>query len=248
MPIIPELSPNYPRTIPAAGPALRPPSGTPPAARRLARRAIGIEALVQWAYGTERVHRRDQENYGEPIHRACLDIPHEFLELGVRVDRSARTGAPGEHVSVDDDARAVHGRVAAMGRAGALIITHGAAFTRPDWSARTARLEPLYRDIYDDSGRLTDQSPIVRVWQGRKRQPYCPLRVVDTAALEDWGRATYDAWWAALDRLRRALAVGPPLVRFEVIPAMPPFRPWLRPVVKHSDDRCKKELDTVICA
>lgn len=193
------------------------------------KKAVSVERLLQWAYGTELVR-------GMP---AWGDTPG-----------GGSSGAPGR--GCHDDALTVDQVVSQLSDEGALLLrSHALMGNRPDVKRR--RFVPVYvhksgiaecweahvadcgcrghADIckrpQDDTRRRHSDFPFYPPGWGPPsaggRVNYVPVRCVDAGP----SHVTYVTWWAALKVIRDVFAAAPArLLAHSVTDALPPAAPW----------------------
>jgi hypothetical protein len=178
---------------------------------------IAIEDLLDWAYRREKVHlARDPALMGL-MHRWSLgggrDSTDGVGEVMVSTSMNLGFEAPADAYAVAAMVSEVVGDSAAYG----LVLHHAKTGGRPDWVPH----------------------PVVTVEKGvpligrdaRNRRIVVGYAVSfhgDVPEILDEKRGKYDAWWNALDAVRKALRESSDSLKtYAVTEAMPPQKPWL---------------------
>lgn len=210
-----------------------------------ARRDIGIQALLEWAFRDECAQLDFDamgvraSGYGYASSTAAI-LQHE--QLGCRVDGGGRSDP-------HPDADVVAAAVAALpegcgGRRMAIWVAELArAGMVPDWMPGAApRVYPVdthtnrhgVRAKTDDAARLGASGWPAQARRNRKgvvvqeAVPYCPVVVRPSARDIARSRRSYLDWWGALLDLRGTFAAYGGLSSFAVTDAMPDRCPWQR--------------------
>jgi hypothetical protein len=203
---------------------------------RVAPVAIGIEALLHWAFGREHA-RLDFDDLGlSPLgygYVSSMVAIAEHEQLGCRVSGGGQSRP-------HDDAEAVAAAVAALprslgGRAMALSIAeHARAGTRPDAMIDVVqRYQPVSWTSRGAGGRrkgAVERLPRVSyVERGRVRlhdRPFVPVTLRPSAQEIAAKRRAWLAWWGALRDLRAGLSASGDLRGWVLTDEMPPRAPW----------------------
>lgn len=130
-----------------------------------ARPRVDIEWLLQWVYAKQLPHYGSLAGAGGG--------GGDLAALGTKVD-----GTGAGVWKCDADAEAIHVMVGRLPDPG-LIISHGAAMSRPDWRPGARhRFEPVWRDPPSIDAAYRPRRHVV-AYDGNRHELFCPVRQVD---------------------------------------------------------------------
>lgn len=198
------------------------------------KRAVSIQALLEWAYAVERVGasggavglleaERRAAGYGV-AGRSMTGALADQAALGARV--SGGGGLNHCHDDAELVDRVVGRMLSAVERG--LVVAHASARSAPDWmpSARH-RLEPV--KIYAHAATDRWRPEVVTTHPGRRGAvaAYCSLVERDAPETVARARAAYTTWREALYVVHGGLTMGGTgLTAYALLPVFPPDRPW----------------------
>jgi hypothetical protein len=219
-------------------------------------RAVSIERLVEWTFGTEKAQLEPTRKgrVAVPSHLGMGSSWHGMIQmavLGIRVDTSPAgatfLAAGRAHGDADAVAAVLAGLVATgeiEARAAHALVDHGRAGTRPTWMpGAVPRVVPRPHPntpgdadsgwVYNQHGRQA-RTEVVRTYpdvdkRGRPRQfesRVCPIAWAPTTQQIATAREHYLAWWTALHELRERLIEGRVLGAHTLTREMPEAMPW----------------------
>jgi hypothetical protein len=206
------------------------------------KRALGIFASLEWAFGTERAELDFDDLRGDGARPGVSGI-YVLMQrgaLGCQIDGGGKSRPA-------HDAEVIANAVAALpvqfgGRGMAVqIATLARAGARPDY-APNPRPRCAPRDVRGTKHgvfAVTEKIGTVEtLHRGRKVVHdllICPVTYCDTADEVAQVREGYTAWWLALDHLRAQLIAQGGFDKLVITDAMPPRRPWaVRPSLRQA--------------
>jgi hypothetical protein len=218
------------------------------------KKPIGVENLLQWAFGAEQAQL--DPDMAEPEYaRPGVDMIHVLIQrsiLGVKVDGSGPGLFGGRQVAWDADAVAavVAGALprrpgGGVGREAEMVAAYARAGTRPTWMpGAIPKVKPLEIATHGP-GRppLTVPANPAQfpggVWRpnmvkrkGRHRhEGYCTPIVYEPSPQQiASARAGYMVWWQSLHKVQEMLLSAPEMLKsHRVTRELPPASPWLEP-------------------
>lgn len=208
------------------------------AVREPIRRALPVQALLEWAFADECAQLDFDEEAGRAYDRLAVDPIWRMMrqaELGCRIDGGRHVGLEPRRAEDAELIAAVVARlpVAHGGRSMAVrVVELARARSAPDWmEGARPRVEPVtWRKNRHGwhAGSEVAATEWITTRHGRVRPyevRYCPVVVRPTAQQIAAARRGYLDWWGALLYLRADLAHAG-LQRHAVSKVMPPMTPW----------------------
>lgn len=188
--------------------------------------AVDVERLLHWAYGAQMVERFERVGL-HAIEAAAAGYEPRGVSgdgvgqlmaiehMGCRIDRGS--GLVGD--CVHPVALVVAAAVAALGEPGREVKRYAVAGTRPmTWRPPE---QPIRARVWVKEGKTAQVE-----YQGPGRKgAYCSVLIAWDKAREQWGRAHYAEWHAALGDLAWQLSTR--ALGFEVTGPEAPAEPWL---------------------
>jgi hypothetical protein len=208
---------------------------------RRAKRALGVQALLEWAFRVEKVQLElPERGRDDPVHVSdshgfgMEHVLYQRAQLGCRIDGGRYRSFSHPH----EDAEVVAAAVASLpdtfgGRRMAIRVAGLArAGLTPDWMpGAVPRCVPVEVTRNQHGERAaTIFVGVERVlsrgkWRSVELQA-CPVTWVPHPGQIEGARRAYDDWCQALGWIREALLAGNMLREFEVTEAMPKGKPW----------------------
>lgn len=172
------------------------------------KKALPVEWLLWWAYGTELVRGRE--------------VTGEEPEVAPGDTSRARGGV------CHDDALTIDLLVSQLAPdTAALVRDHAMAGTRPDWKPRARHRMAAVRWEYEGGARYAQVLTTHPSLDKRgKSYRFCPVIEVDRPDAISRVRRFYVHWFAGLEVIRNALRTHRILVDHDVTDALPPPIPW----------------------
>ena len=206
-------------------------------ARDTAPRAMGVRAILDWAFRAECVGLELPITEEAAIGRGYgVGSAQQMLTIGtqgVRVDYSG-AHTKGGH----EDAEVVSGVVSSAldPHTAVRVAEYARSGIEPDWMP--GAVPRLYPEA--TTQRRGQVTAVTKVWEvvtyrnPRRRKlvhrevRYCPCVWSPTPAQIERARANYEDWWHSLALVRDTLQATSQLRRHTVTDEMPPWRPWER--------------------
>lgn len=220
-------------------------STPPPPIAGKARKRIGIEKLLEWAFGAEKAQLDPPGTFADsqPFGVSTLYILQQRKLMGCRIDGGRGFIAP----AVAEDAETVAAVVAGAldWRMATLVAEYGRTGQRPIWLPDSEpKPEPRlgwFENQFTRRGKDEYAGPGVWVggWgrisqlsRGRKtvhESRIVPLTYSPSRQQIERTRADYMAWWSAIHAVREMLLAAPVLRDHELTGELPPSQPWNDP-------------------
>jgi hypothetical protein len=202
------------------------------------KRALGVQALLEWAFGVEKVQLELPEPEGVVRERYGFGLEYILMQrasLGCRIDGGRHKIGSYTHPDAEVVAACVAGLPDCLGgkRMAIRVAEMARAGLTPDWMPGVVpRCVPIETKRNQHGERAT--TIVVGTERVLSRGKWrivevlaCPVTFSPHPQQIDAERHAYDDWWQALDWVRDGLLSGGMLREVEVAAAMPKVRPWL---------------------
>jgi hypothetical protein len=206
---------------------------------RRVKRALGVQALLEWAFRVERAQLelpppKDvvEEGFGFGMEYVLM----QRAALGCKVDGGQHKMGSYTHADAEVIAATVAGMPDSLGgiRMAISVAEMARAGITPDWMpGAVPRCVPvdIKRNRHGDHAVSivvgTERVLISRKWRTIEVRA-CPVTWRPHPEQIASARRGYEDWWQALDWVRDGLIAGGMLRDVEVMVAMPKVRPWGR--------------------
>ena len=209
------------------------------AGRARVKRALGVQALLEWAFRVEQAQLElpvrlgiDEEGFGFGMEYVLI----QRAALGCNVDGGQHKMGSYTHADAEVVAATVAGMPDSLGgiRMAISVAELARAGMTPDWMpGAVPRCVPLETKQNQHGERSS--TIIVGIERVRTRGKWRTVEVL--ACPVTWrphpeqiaaARRGYEDWWQALDWVRDGLVAGRMLREVEVTAAMPKVQPWLK--------------------
>jgi hypothetical protein len=202
------------------------------------KRALGVQAILEWAFGVEKAQLELPEPEG--VFREGYGFGLEYIlmqhaALGCRIDGGRHKMGSYTHPDAEVIAATVAGLPDSLGgkRMALRVAELASAGLTPDWMPGVVpRCVPVETKRNQHGERAT--TIIVGTEHILSRGKWrtvevlaCPVTFSPHPQQIDAARCAYDHWWLALGWVRDGLIAGGMLREVEVTAAMPKVRPWL---------------------
>lgn len=204
-----------------------------------AKRALGVQAILEWAFRTEKARLElppPKDSSGESFGFGLEYVLLQRAELGCRVDGGQHKIGSYTHPDAEVIAATLAGLPDSLG--GKRMAIHVAELARagitPDWMpGEVPRCMPMEVKRNQHGERAT--TVVVGTERVLTRGKWRTVEVL--ACPVTWrphpeqiasARRGYEQWWQALDWVREGLIAGGMLREVEMTRVMPRRRPWSR--------------------
>jgi hypothetical protein len=204
---------------------------------RKAKRAMGVQAALEWAFRIEKAQLElpqpdnvTEEGFGFGLEYVLL----QRAALGCKVDGGQHKIGGYVHEDAEVIAATVAGLPDSLGgkRMAIRVVELARAGLTPDWMpGAVPRCVPvdIKRNRHGDRAVSvvvgTERVLIKGKWRSVEVRA-CPVTFRPDAQQIEAARRGYEEWWQALDWLRDGLIAGRMLREIEVTAATPKVRPW----------------------
>jgi hypothetical protein len=204
---------------------------------RRVKRALGVQALLEWAFRVERVQLelpppKDvvEEGFGFGMEYVLM----QRAALGCKVDGGQHKMGSYTHADAEVIAATVAGMPDSLGgiRMAISVAEMARAGITPDWMpGAVPRCVPvdIKRNRHGDRAVSvvvgTDRVMVSGKWRTIEVRA-CPVNWRPHPEQIASARRGYEDWWQALDWVRDGLVAGGMLREMEVTDTMPKVRPW----------------------
>jgi hypothetical protein len=212
---------------------------------RRVKRALGVQALLEWAFRVERAQLelpppKDvvEEGFGFGMEYVLM----QRAALGCKVDGGQHKMGSYTHADAEVIAATVAGMPDSLGgiRMAISVAEMARAGITPDWMpGAVPRCVPvdIKRNRHGDHAVSivvgTERVLISRKWRTIEVRA-CPVTWRPHPEQITSARRGYEDWWQALDWVRDGLMAGGMLREVEVLGVMPKVRPWINRSGKQS--------------
>ncbi len=202
-----------------------------------AKRAMGVQAALEWAFRVEKAHlelpppeNATEEGFGFGLEYVLL----QRAALGCKVDGGQHKIGSYTHPDAEIIAAILAGLPDRLGgkRMAIRVAELARAGLTPDWMpGAVPRCVPvdIKRNRHGDRAVSvvvgTERVLIKGKWRSVEVRA-CPVTFRPDAQQIEAARRGYEDWWQALDWLRDGLVSGKMLREVEVTSSMPMVRPW----------------------
>ena len=218
----------------------RPAGHRPSAGTGKAKRALGVQAILEWAFRIEKAQLELPER-PDPEREQGFGFGLEYVllqraELGCKVDGGRHKRGSYTHEDAEVVAATIAGMPDSLGgkRMAIRVAELARAGLTPDWMpGAVPRCVPVETRRNQHGERATTVVVgLERVlYRGRWRSVEvlaCPVTWRPHPEQIESARRAYEDWWQALGWVRDGLIDGGMLREVEVTAVMPPAKPWMR--------------------
>lgn len=205
---------------------------------RKTKRALGVQAALEWAFGVEKAQLELPLPKGVAEEGFGFGLEYVLLQraiLGCKIDGGQHKMGGYVHVDAEVIAATVAGMPDTLGgkRMAIRVAELARAGLTPDWMpGAVPRCVPvdIKRNRYGDRATsevvATERVLIKGKWRSVEVRA-CPVRFSPDQRQIDGARQAYEDWWQALGWIRDGLRAGGTLREVEVTAVMPKVQPWL---------------------
>jgi hypothetical protein len=221
-------------------PRARRQGGSPPSAVRSgrARRALGVQAALEWAFRVEKAQldlpERPDPERGQSFGFGLEYVLLQRAALGCRIDGGQYKLGSCTHGDAEVIAATLAGLPDALGgkRMAVRVAELARAGLTPDWMpGAVPRCVPVdvKRNQHGERAATVVVGTECVLARGKWRRVEvlaCPVTFSPHPRQIEAARRAYDDWWRALGWVREGLVTGGMMREVEVTAVMPKVRPW----------------------